>query len=72
MEIEHAAGEERLERAESCILPASMGEARVVPKGGEASLVACYMPDLERDVVARLREAGYSEEEMRALGEVGV
>jgi len=36
-----------------------MGEARVFTEG-EASLVACYVPDLERDVVAPLREAGYS------------
>jgi mannose-6-phosphate isomerase len=68
--VEYEGGEERLERAESCILPASIGEARVVPEGGEASLVVCYVPDLERDVVARLREAGYSDEEIRALGEV--
>ncbi len=68
--VEYEGGEERLERAESCILPASMGEARAVPEGGEASLVVCYVPDLERDVVAPLREAGYSEEEIRALGEV--
>ena len=68
--IEYEGGEEGLGRAESCILPASMGEARVVPEGGEASLVVCYVPDLERDVVAPLREAGYSEEEIRALGEV--
>jgi mannose-6-phosphate isomerase len=68
--VEYEGGEERLERAESCILPASIGEARVVPEGGEASLVVCYVPDLERDVVAPLREAGHSDEEVRALGEV--
>jgi hypothetical protein len=32
--------------------------------------VACYVPDLRRDVIALLREAGYSDEEIRALGEV--
>jgi mannose-6-phosphate isomerase len=69
--IEHGGGTERLGRAESCILPAAMGEVRVVPEG-EASLIACYVPDLERDVVAPLREAGYSDEEIRALGEVGI
>jgi mannose-6-phosphate isomerase len=70
--LEYPGGTETLVRAESCILPASMGEARVVPDGGEASLVVCYVPDLEQDVVARLREAGYSDEEIRALGEVAV
>ena len=71
VQLEHAGGSETLERAESCVLPAAIGEVRVVP-GGETSLVACYVPDLERDVVGRLRAAGYSDEEIRSLGEVGV
>lgn len=69
--IEHEGGEESLDRAESCILPAAMGDARLAPEG-EASLIACYEPSLERDVVAPLREAGYSDGEIRSLGEVGV
>ncbi|MBA2510908.1 MAG: class I mannose-6-phosphate isomerase [Rubrobacteraceae bacterium] len=71
LEIEYEGGTERLGRAESCILPAAMGGARVVPDG-EAGLVACYVPDVEVDVVGPLREAGYSDEEIRGLGEVGV
>jgi len=69
--LEHAGGTEVLGRAESCLLPASIGEVRVVPEG-EASLVACYVPDLQRDVIAPLREAGRSDEEIRGLGEVGL
>jgi mannose-6-phosphate isomerase len=69
--IEHGGGTEDLGRAESCILPAAIGEVHVVPEG-EASLIACYVPNLERDVVAPLREAGYSDAEIRALGEVGI
>ena len=69
--IEYSGGTEGLGRAESCVLPAAIGEVRVVPEG-EASLVACYVPDLERDVVAPLRETGHSDEEIRALGEVGI
>jgi mannose-6-phosphate isomerase len=43
----------------------------VIPSSiGKANLVACYVPDLEREVVGPLREAGYSDEEIRALGEV--
>ena len=68
--IEYQDGSETLGRAESCILPASVGEARMVLEEGEASLVACYVPDLRRDVITLLREAGYSDEEIRALGEV--
>ena len=71
--IEYAGGTEGLDRGESCVLPASIGEVRVRPDGaGETSLIVCYVPDLGRDVVAPLREAGYSDEEIRALGEVGI
>jgi len=69
--LEHAGGVERLERAESCILPAAIGEIRMVPEG-EASLIVCYVPDLEEDVVAPLRAAGYGDAEIHALGEFGV
>jgi mannose-6-phosphate isomerase len=69
--IEHGGGSETLGRAESCVLPAAIGEVRIVPgAAGETSLVACYVPDLRRDVVEPLREAGYSDEEIRGLGEV--
>jgi mannose-6-phosphate isomerase len=44
---------------------------RIVPER-EASLIVCYVPDLERNVVAPLREAGYSDEEIRDLGEIDV
>jgi mannose-6-phosphate isomerase len=70
--IEFEGGTETLGPGESCVLPAAIGEVRVTPEGGEASLIACYVPDLEREVVAPLREAGYSDEEIRALGEVEI
>src|SRR5215210_2436481 len=69
--IEYAGGTETLVSGESCVLPAALGETRIVPEG-EVSLIVCYVPDLERDVVAPLREAGYSDEEIRELGEVGI
>jgi mannose-6-phosphate isomerase len=71
VEIEYEGGTEKLERAESCVLLATIGEVRVVP-GGEASLIACYVPDLDRDIVAPLRDAGYSDGEIRTLGEVSI
>jgi mannose-6-phosphate isomerase len=71
VEIEYEGGAEKLERAESCVLPAAIGEVRVVPEG-EASLIVCYVPDLERDVVVPLRDAGYSDDEIRTLGEVRI
>jgi mannose-6-phosphate isomerase len=69
--IEYGGGTERLERAESCILPAAIGEVRLSPEG-EASLISCYVPDLERDVISPLRASGYSDEEIRGLGEVNI
>ena len=71
--LEYEGGTATLGRAESCILPAAIGEVGVSPDGAVgADLVACYVPDLGRDVVEPLREAGYSDEEIRALGEVDV
>ena len=71
--LDHAGGEETLGRAESCVLPAAIGEVAVVPEeGGEGSLVVCYVPDLERDVIEPLRAAGYADDEIRTLGEVGI
>ena len=69
--LEYEGGAETLGRAESCVLPAAIGEVSVAPEGdGGASLICCYVPDLERDIVAPLREAGYSDEQIRGLGEV--
>ncbi|MGH3148688.1 MAG: type I phosphomannose isomerase catalytic subunit [Rubrobacter sp.] len=71
--IDYDGGTETLGRAESCILPAAIGEVSVTPgEAGEASLVACYVPDLDLDVVGPLREAGHSDEEIRNLGEVDI
>jgi mannose-6-phosphate isomerase len=73
VELEYEGSTETLGRAESRVMPAAIGEVSVVPGGTEeASLVACYVPDLELDVVGPLREAGYSDEEVRALGEVDI
>jgi mannose-6-phosphate isomerase len=69
--LEYTGGGESLGRGESCILPAAIGEVRMVPEG-EAGLISCYVPDIERDVIMPLRSAGYSDEEIKVLGEVNV
>jgi hypothetical protein len=46
------------------ILPTQQSEA--------ADLIACYVPDLMRDIVNPLRAAGHSDTEIRSLGEVGI
>lgn len=71
MDIAYDGGVERLESGESCVLPAAIGEISFVPEG-EASLVVCYVPNLGRDVISPLREAGYTDEEIETLGEVNV
>ena len=68
--IEYGDGSATLERAQSCLLPAAIGATRIVPSG-TASLIACYVPDPERDIVAPLRAAGHSDLEIAALGQVG-
>ena len=71
VQIEYAGGTEILGRGESCLLPAAIGQVRIVPKS-TAELIVCYVPDLERDVVAPLRDAGYTDLEINTLGEVAM
>jgi mannose-6-phosphate isomerase len=52
------------------LLPAAIGTVTVAPTGGAADLIACYLPDLQRDVVDPLRAAGHSDDSIRGLGEV--
>ena len=66
--LEYAHGVETLARGESCILPAAIGDVRIVPRG-EGSLIACYVPDIEQDVIAPLRAAGFGDDEIRTLGQ---
>ncbi|HEX6506350.1 MAG TPA: class I mannose-6-phosphate isomerase [Chloroflexota bacterium] len=69
--IDYPGGTETLDRAQSCILPAAIGDVRIHPSG-EARLIVCYVPDLQRDIVEPLRAAGYFDEQIRSLGEVTV
>jgi mannose-6-phosphate isomerase len=65
-------GEETLGPAESVLLPPAIGDFDDIPTGQGADLIACYIPDLEGDIVAPLRAAGHSDERIAALGEVPV
>jgi mannose-6-phosphate isomerase len=67
--LRHASGTFTLERATSCVSPAALGEFVVEPSG-VADLIVCYVPDLAQDIVAPLRDAGYSNEQIAALGKV--
>jgi mannose-6-phosphate isomerase len=67
--LSYAGGVETLGRAESCLLPAAIGEVRFIPQG-EAELLVCYVPDLQADIIAPLRQAGHDDAAIAALGEV--
>ena len=56
-----------LGRAESLLLPAALEE---VTLHGAGELLIGYVPDLTRDVVAPLRQAGYSETAIAQLGDI--
>ena len=58
---------EVLDRAESLVLPAALGEVEI---SGPGDLLVAYLPDLERDVAEPLLAAGYSREVIATLGEV--
>ena len=69
--IEYGDGEvEVLSRAESCILPAALGLARIVPTVESGDLIYSYVPDRQRDIIDPLRNAGYTDDEIATLGHV--
>ncbi len=49
-----------LRAGESVVLPASLGPYRLAPRD-QLALLRCYVPDLEPDILARLRRLGYSQ-----------
>lgn len=71
VQLEFSGGSEQLGRAESCILPAIIGTTRIIPDKS-ATLIAGYVPDLQQDVIAPLRAAGYEEEQIQSLGDVNL
>lgn len=54
----------------SVLIPAAMPEWSALPYWGYGDVVVSYVPDLEGDIIEPLREAGYSDEAIAALGEV--
>jgi mannose-6-phosphate isomerase len=69
--IDYAGGTEMLDRAQSCILPAAIGDVRIFPSG-EARLIIGYVPDLQQDIITPLRAAGYTDDQIKSLGEVEI
>jgi mannose-6-phosphate isomerase len=65
--LRYSGGIEPLAKAESCILPAAIGDVTVEPSG-EGDLIVCYVPDAMRDIVSRLLAEGYDRDQIDALG----
>lgn len=80
--LDYAAGTETLDRGDSCLLPAALGDCMITPivsgevvdpgSGGETALIVCYVPDLARDIVAPLRTAGHGAAAIAALGQISL
>jgi mannose-6-phosphate isomerase len=62
-------GTDVIRRAESRVIPAAMRQVTLVPDG-IAYVLVCYVPDLLTDIVTPLLEAGYGDDEIRALGDL--
>ena len=61
-------------RGESLLIPAGQEvtiHPQTLPNGGEIELLRCYVPDLQRDVIAPLEAAGNSPEAIAWLGSYG-
>ncbi len=56
------------ERGQTVIAPAALGAYELAATGGRCKLLRAFVPDLRRDVVNPLREAGYSDAAIAALG----
>jgi mannose-6-phosphate isomerase len=59
-----------LSSAESCILPAALGPAKIVPTGESGDLIYSYVPDRQLDVIEPLRNSGFEDDEIATLGHV--
>ena len=51
----------------TCLLPACSGEVVIRPRG-TAALLKSYVPDLQKNVVAPLKAAGFQDADIQALG----
>ncbi len=59
------------EKGATLLIPASQGEFTIEPSG-YITFVKSWVPDLEKDIVFRLRSLGFSDSEIIGLGGVGI
>jgi UTP--glucose-1-phosphate uridylyltransferase len=60
----------RVEQGSTVLIPAGLGTFSIEPSG-TITLIKTWMPDLQKDIVAPLRESGYSESQITSLGGMG-
>ncbi len=56
-------GDIALQTGESVVLPAALGGYAITPDD-QLTMLRCYVPDLEQEIIAPLRQQGYSEEQI--------
>jgi len=59
-------GELALNRGASAVLPAVLGAYSISPRP-ELTLLRCYVPDLEQDIIALLQQRGYNETQIAGV-----
>lgn len=59
---------ETLRPGQTCLLPANLGPVTLEPEAGPCALLKSYVPDLVRDVVRPLQQAGVADEAIIGLG----
>jgi mannose-6-phosphate isomerase len=59
---------EILRPGQTCLLPASLGAVTLEPEAGPCALLKSYVPDLLRDVIRPLRQAGITDAAIVGLG----
>lgn len=62
-QINYTGGTENLVKGESILIPASLGKYSI---SGSVKLIKASVPDLEKDIINKLTNAGYSIEEIKA------
>ncbi len=69
IKIEYSGDKEELRKGESCIIPASMPEYKLIPDT-RAKLLISYLPEIEKDIIEPLSSHGFSLKDIKSLGEI--
>jgi len=60
----------RIEQGSTVLIPAGLGTFAIEPLG-KITLIKTWVPDLQNDLMAPLRESGYTENQITSLGGMG-